>query len=215
MCAKDRGMLGLKVATDPAWALRAKQDLDAILVDHAHCEMKAASNALALAGRHPDRAALVRRLVAVAQEELEHFDRVLAILEARGLELGVPAPDTYAAELRKLATAAPRIEHTSSGERRVHPLVDRLLVGALIEARSCERFKLLLDVLPEGSELHAFYTELFAAEARHFREFQDMAVLAADGDEELVRVRLDRLADAEGALVRRLSAGSARPEIHG
>ncbi len=208
-------MLGLKVATDPAWIERAKLDLDAVLVDHAHCEMKAASNALALAGRHPDRAALVRRLVAVAQEELVHFDRVLAILEARGLELGVPAPDRYAAELRKLATAAPRIETTAAGERRVHPLVDRLLVGALIEARSCERFKLLLDVLPPDSELHAFYTELFAAEARHYREFQEMATLAADGDEELVRIRLDRLAEAEGLLVQRLAAIELRPEIHG
>ncbi|CAN5176154.1 tRNA-(ms[2]io[6]A)-hydroxylase [soil metagenome] len=208
-------MLGLKVATDPRWVERAKSDLDAVLVDHAHCEMKAASNALALAGRHPDRTVLVRRLVAIAQEELVHFDRVLGILEARGLELGVPAPDRYAAELRQIATAAPRLEATSNGEKRVHPLVDRLLVGALIEARSCERFKLLMDVLPRDSDLYAFYTELFAAEARHHREFQDLAILAADGDAELVRVRLERLSDAEGALVHRLAQTELRPEIHG
>jgi tRNA-(ms[2]io[6]A)-hydroxylase len=208
-------MLGLKVATDPAWVEHAKRDLDAILIDHAHCEMKAASNALALAGRHPERAALVRRLVAVAQEELAHFDRVLAILEARGLALGVPAPDDYAAALRKAATNAPRMEPTRNGDVRVHPLVDRLLVGALIEARSCERFKLLVGALDDAPELRAFYEELFVAEARHHREFQDMAILAADGDEELVRLRLERLANAEGEIVRAQRGTPPRPEIHG
>ena len=210
-------MLGLKVATDPAWVEQAKRELDAVLVDHAHCEMKAASNALALAGRHPDRNELVRRLVAIAQEELAHFDRVLAMLEARGLPLGVPAPDDYAAALRKAATNAPRLERTSKGDVRVHPLVDRLLVGALIEARSCERFKLLVGALDDQPELRTFYDELFVAEARHHREFQDLAILAADGDAELVRTRLERLALAEAEIVRAQSARGAtpRPEIHG
>jgi tRNA-(ms[2]io[6]A)-hydroxylase len=207
-------MLGLKVATDPAWIARASRELDAILVDHAHCEMKAASNALALAGRHPERVDLVRRLVAIAQEELVHFERVLAMLEARGLALGTPAVDRYAAELRNASVALPRQVELDGKTHRVHPLVDRLLVGALIEARSCERFRLLIDVLPEGSELHAFYTELFAAEARHHREFTDLAILVT-GDEALVRARLDALSNAEGAIVSRLAADDVRPEIHG
>ena len=207
-------MLGLKVATDPAWIERASRELDAVLVDHAHCEMKAASNALALAGRHPERVDLVRRLVAIAQEELVHFERVLAMLDARGLALGTPAVDRYAAELRNASVALPRHVTIDGKPHKVHPLVDRLLVGALIEARSCERFRLLLGVLPEDSELHAFYTELFAAEARHHREFTDLAVLVT-GDEALVRERLEQLSNVEGAIVSRLAADDVRPEIHG
>lgn len=207
-------MLGLKVATDPAWVARASRELDAVLVDHAHCEMKAASNALALAGRHPERVDLVRRLVAIAQEELSHFERVLGMLDARGLALGTPAVDRYAAELRRASAALPRQVNVGGQAHRIHPLVDRLLVGALIEARSCERFRLLLGVLPEGSEIHAFYTELFADEARHHREFTDLAILVT-GDEAVVRARLEELSHVEGAIVSRLAAADVRPEIHG
>src|SRR5206468_2056548 len=147
-------MLGLKVESDAAWAAEALRDLDRVLVDHAHCEMKAASNALSLAARHPKDFALVRALTDLAREEIDHFQRVLAFLEARGLTLGPPPVDTYAADLRRAASALPR-------DVALPVLVDRLLVSALIEARSCERFKLLLGAIAQDDEpqLHAFYTE--------------------------------------------------------
>ena len=146
-------MLGLKTATDAAWATQAARDLDRVLVDHAHCEMKAASNALSLAARYPGSPAVVRALTHLAREEIEHFQRVLTLLEERGLSLGPPPVDEYAAALRREAAAEKRGPQLGA-------LVDRLLVGALIEARSCERFKLLAAALERAGEraLSDFYT---------------------------------------------------------
>ncbi|MGH7439625.1 MAG: tRNA isopentenyl-2-thiomethyl-A-37 hydroxylase MiaE, partial [Polyangiaceae bacterium] len=125
-------MLCLKVPTDAAWTAVAAGDADAVLIDHAHCEIKAASNALSLAARHPDDPEVVRVLTDLAREEIEHFQRVHTLLVARGLPLGPPPVDGYAAQLRRAAQSLPHAPP-------VTPLVDRLLVGALIEARSCER----------------------------------------------------------------------------
>jgi tRNA-(ms[2]io[6]A)-hydroxylase len=197
-------MLGLLAATDARWADEAIADLDAILRDHAHCEMKAASHALSLAARHPDDLVLVRKLVAIAQEELEHFDQVLRVLESRGIGLGTPPVDEYAAALR---AGAQKLPHTAP------PLVDRLLVCALIEARSCERFKLLLERMGDGHELYAFYKDLFAAEARHFREFTDLATTAAGA--ELVEKRFAELAAVEAEIVRSCASSERRATIHG
>ena len=201
-------MLCLRVSSDAAWVVEASKDLDAVLVDHAHCEMKAASNALSLAARHPGDFALVRALTDLAREEIDHFQRVLSFLEARGLRLGPPPVDTYAAELLRAVRALPY-------DPRTVPLVDRLLVAALIEARSCERFKLLLSVVPAGGELHAFYTELVAAEARHYQSLVDLAIASAQGDAGLVHARLDLVAEREADIVRTLSGGDARAAIHG
>jgi tRNA-(ms[2]io[6]A)-hydroxylase len=204
-------MLCLSAASDPGWARAALQDLDAILVDHAHCEMKAAANALSLAARHGDHPRIARALTNLAREEIDHFQRVLRELDRRGLVLGAPPVDEYAAELRRAsARLAPQLRT---------PLVDRLLVGALIEARSCERFKLLFDAM-EGSlhdELRAFYGELLAAEARHSRVFVDLATIAAEGDLTATDVlaRLSMLSVIEAAIVRRLAAGHTRATIHG
>jgi tRNA-(ms[2]io[6]A)-hydroxylase len=196
-------MFCLVGATDPAWAKEAVKDLDAVLVDHAHCEMKAATNALSLVVRHPQDLTLVRALTELAREELEHFQRVVDFLERRGLALGAPPVDTYAAELRKAT-------HASD----VSPIVDRLLVGALIEARSCERFKLLLgEDVP--ADLRPFYEELFACEARHYRTYVDLAIAAAGGDEASVQRRLHVLAEREGAIVRALAAKDERASVHG
>ncbi len=223
-------MLGLKVDSDAAWVTEAMRDLDRVLVDHAHCEMKAASNALSLAARHPDDLALVRALTDVAREEIEHFQRVLEVLERRGLTLGPPPVDPYAAELRRAASL------TASPRSPLPPLADRLVVGALIEARSCERFKLLAVALASAgqSELSAFYNDLLAAEARHFRVFVDLAVkaagapqggrapgaeaalAAAGGPRAAVLARLEALAEREGEIVRALAtAGQDRATIHG
>ena len=189
------------------------RDLDRVLVDHAHCEMKAASNALSLAARHPKNLALVRALASLAREEIDHFQRVIDFLEARGLELGPPPVDAYAAEVRGAAGALPK-------KHAVPQLIDRLLVSAVIEARSCERFKLLVGALsPEAEpELHAFYTELFTAEARHYQVLIDLAIEAADGDRDMVHERIALLAEREGEIVRRLGNPLAvhdRAAIHG
>lgn len=208
-------MLCLEVATDAAWVASAMSDVDAVLVDHAHCEMKAASNALSLAARHPGDLELVRALTDLAREEIEHFQRVLRLLEERGVTLGAPPVDAYAADLRRAANALPRDPGPSAS------LVDRLLVGALIEARSCERFKLLADATAEvaGKEaMHALWSELLAAEARHYRTFVDLATRAAGGDRARIAARLGAIARAEGAIVAGLArdgAGASRATIHG
>jgi tRNA-(ms[2]io[6]A)-hydroxylase len=193
-------VLGLKVATDPAWASIALADLDAVLVDHAHCEMKAASNAMALAARNPRSTAFVLRLVELAREELDHFSRVVSELEKRGIPLGAPPVDEYAAELRK--RAAPLDED---------PLVVRLIVAAIIEARSCERFKLLLGAMGDAHPMSAFYTELFEVEARHYRTFLDLAEGIAG--EARTQTVLDHALRIEAEVVR--SLGPPSPVIHG
>lgn len=204
-------MLCLTVASDARWAQAAAANLPALLADHAHCEMKAASNALSLATRWPavapDAASLpiARALIRIAEEELAHFREVLAELERRGLPLGKPDVDTYAAELRAVVNRRPA--KTARGK-----VVDRLLVGALIEARSCERFRLLADALgARGHELASFYERLFADEARHYTTLVNLAEQATD-EPARVRTRLVELAAAEGAIVASLPM---RATMHG
>jgi tRNA-(ms[2]io[6]A)-hydroxylase len=206
-------MLCLKVPTDAAWAAKAVLRVDAVLRDHAHCELKAASNALSLAARHPDDVQIVHALADLAREEMAHFQRVLSVLAARGLTLGPPSVDAYAANLRRAA-------HALGPPPGGTPLVDRLLVAALIEARSCERFKLLAietAANPDRRELHALWRELLASEAGHYRTFVDLALRAAGPDGNRVAGRLDRLAQAEGDIVLSLARDhrASRATIHG
>jgi tRNA-(ms[2]io[6]A)-hydroxylase len=204
-------MLCLKVPTDGAWTAIAMSDVNAVLVDHAQCELKAASNALSLAARHPGDSDLVLALTDLAREEIDHFQRVLAALTARGVACEAPAEDRYAAELRRAVAGFARRPELS-------PLVDRLLVCALIEARSCERFKLLAEAAAEaGDSLASLWSDLLASEARHYTTFVDLAVRAAAGRRELVVSRLDRLAEVEGAVVSALGSHgrSMRTTIHG
>lgn len=201
-------MLGLAIETDEAWVDAAIADVAKLLCDHAHCEMKAASNAMSLAVRHGDRPALVSALLALAEEELRHFRRVHDILVARGIPLSFPPVDPYAAMLRTASTRAGRSPSV---------VVDRLLVGALIEARSCERFRLLSERAPDV-ELRALYHELLASEAGHYRVFIDLAIVegARDGmSESEVRRRLRTLANLEGAIVARLVEEEDRATVHG
>jgi tRNA-(ms[2]io[6]A)-hydroxylase len=208
-------MLCLKVSTDAAWAEQALRDVDAVLADHAHCEMKAASNALSLATRHPGDAGLVIALTDLAREEIQHFQRVLALLVERHVALGPPPVDAYAAELRRAVHELPHQRAAGS------PLVDRLLIGALIEARSCERFKLLAEATaanPQHAAEHALWNDLLASEARHYRTFVDLAARAAGGDREAVLSRLDRIACAEAQIVATLARDAAvgsRATMHG
>lgn len=194
-------MLGLLTPTLPTWVEAVERDLDRLLQDHAHCELKAAQSALSLAARFGGEAPqLVAPLLALAQEESEHVAMVHERLRARGRTLSLPDQDDYVVLLRRAANEA----------RSGHPaLLDRLLVSALVEARSCERFKLLSERLNDAS-LRAFYKELMASEARHYRLF----VGAAEerfGETE-TRTRLSTLATREAEIVGHLPLG---PTVHG
>lgn len=194
-------MLGLLSPTDPAWVEAAERDLDRLLSDHAHCELKAAQSALSLLARFGGEwDALNGPLVALAHEETDHFAQVVGHLSARGHHLTLPDTDEYVRQLRQAAN-----QDRNGG---VPALLDRLLVSALIEARSCERFKLLSERLSDGS-LRAFYRELMASEARHFALFRDLAE-ARFGQQ--ARARLEVLAVREGKLSARLPLG---PTVHG
>ncbi len=127
-------MLGLKLPTDPRWANIAKTNLENILSDHAWCEQKAASNAISLITLNPDKPELVHRLTEIALEEMEHFQMVIEIIQKRGFSLLRESKDDYVNEL---------VRFIIRGEGAEQSLVDRLLFAAMIEARSCERFKIL------------------------------------------------------------------------
>lgn len=200
-------MLCLVQPTSAAWVTAALRDLDAVLIDHAHCEMKAAMNALSLSARAPN-PRMASQLAALAEEEASHFREVVHELEERGLALGMSPKDVYAESLR---AAAHRTR--PQGRSNEETLVDRFLVAALIEARSCERFRLLADALAaSGSPMADLYERLFAAEARHYRTFLDLATEAARGDAARVKARLAELAIEEAGVCNTLGA---LPEIHG
>ena len=203
----DDALAGLPLthATDPAWVDAALTDLDALLADHAHCEEKAASSALRLLARYPEVPGLWRRLLALAHEELRHFRAVVEKIEARGGKLTRPLPDQYAGAIRALSCTLPH----GLGE-----LGDQLLACAFIEARSCERLRLLADALgnggPDGSErMSGFYRQLADAEGRHWELFRDLAITVAGAD--AVARRITQLAAAEGELAASLPLG---PRIH-
>ena len=180
-------MLHLASSTDPAWVARALASLDEVLVDHAHCEKKAASTAVSLLFRYPDRHELARVLSELAREELAHFARVLAVIEARGLALAHQRPAPYAQRLMAAVRA-------TEPER----LVDTLLCMALIEARSCERMQLLASACP-APDVAALYRELLESEARHHATYVDLATaIAPDGG---VARRLAELAAHEASVI--------------
>lgn len=154
-------MLGLQLSTDRRWAELVRQDLPELLTDHAWCEQKAASNAISMIVRHPELSELVTELTRIAQEELDHFKQVVDHIHARGWTLGPERKDDYVNELMRF------VRKDGSKDER---LVDRLLFSAMIEARSCERFKLLTEECTDP-ELRAFYAELMASEAGHYATF--------------------------------------------
>ena len=190
-------MLRLLSESDPTWIEVALSDLDALLVDHAHCEHKAAVTALSFVSRYCDDPELVEKLSALAAEEAEHLNRVSTICHARGLKLGTPQEDPYVKALLKAC-------HSDPARRRV----DRLLTCAIIEARSCERLKLLAENL-DDADLRAFYDELWRVEAGHHQLFIDLA--ARTMDEEDVQERLRELCAHEAEVLARLPV---LPRIH-
>jgi tRNA-(ms[2]io[6]A)-hydroxylase len=190
-------MLPLASTTTDAWLARALANLDDILVDHAHCEKKAASTAVSLLFRYPERAALLRPLSRLAREELRHFERVVAALDARGVPLRRQVPSPYAGELLAAARAG------EPGR-----LVDTLLCMALIEARSCERLARLAGTVP-APDLAALFADLLASEARHHRTYVALAGTVAPAPE--VRERLAALTRHEAAV---LARAPAWPRLH-
>ncbi len=180
-------MLYLRADTHPSFVAEAAAHLDELLVDHAHCEKKAASTALTLLFRYPDVPALQTPLSALAREELEHFELMLTTCEARGVAFGRLTPSAYAGRLIQAA----RTEEPGR-------LVDALLCCALIEARSCERMKLLAAGLPDP-DLRALYGGLLASEARHHALYVDLA--AGLIGREQARARLDLLAAHEAEVI--------------
>ncbi len=158
-------MLRLKLATDPRWAELVASNLEEVLTDHAYCEQKAASTAISLIVKYPELTDLVRELVDLVREEMEHFQRVHEFIVQRGFKLGRERKDHYVNELAKFV-------HKAGNNEML--LVDRLLFSAMIEARSCERFRVLSENL-EDQELAEFYRELMASEAGHYTFFIGMA----------------------------------------
>lgn len=191
-------MLCLASATPPSFVTRFEQHLEEMLLDHAHCEKKAASTALALMFRYPDNLDLVRVCADIVEEEMAHFKQVLTLLDDRGWPFRRQKPSAYAG---RLTTWARR-----QGEKEA--LVDKLLICAIIEARSCERFKLLGDGLSDAS-LAAFYRSLFESEARHYTTYVRLALDVEDGA--AVRARLAELAAHEASVC---AEGEAIPRLH-
>jgi tRNA-(ms[2]io[6]A)-hydroxylase len=180
-------VFGLEYETPPAWVERVERDLPALLSDHAHCELRAAASAQAMIVRNPQRTGFVAEMLALAQEELEHFGAVSLELAARGGRLDHKSPNPYAEAL--LARSA---------EDRGDAFLDRLLVAGLIEARSLERFHLLATHLAD-TRLAALYASLVPSESRHHTLFLERArefFGRARADE-----RFDRLRVLEGAIV--------------
>ena len=186
--------------TPPAWARVAADDLNATLADHAHCEKKAASSAIALVNDYPDDVSLVRALARLAEDEIGHFREVHELLDARGAELHRDRGDPYARALLELVRQPQDLRK-----------LDRLLVCALIEARSCERFRLLAGELDRRGEheLARRFSRLEASEAGHAALFVELA--SERFGEQDTRARLEELAGEEARIVAELPL---LPRIH-
>ncbi len=169
--------LGLQLPTDPRWVNLAEFDLSEILTDHAYCEQKAATSCISLIQAYPDRTELVEEVAPIVTEEWGHFRMVLSELKKRGLQLGRQRRDEYVNQLLTFQT---------KGLSREQALLDRLLICAMIEARSCERFRLLSLYCAE-EDLRAWYHKFMVAEAGHYRLFLDLAELYFGKEKTLAR----------------------------
>jgi tRNA-(ms[2]io[6]A)-hydroxylase len=190
-------MLNLQTPTSERWLRQVDEHLDEILIDHAHCEKKAAGCAMNLLFAYVDRGELCRDLAEIVNEELEHFGLVLDLLQRRGIKFRRLRPSGYGRQLNDLV-------------RKFEPdrAVDRLLVAGLIEARSCERFDLLRQHVKDA-ELAAFYDSLFESEARHHSTYVRLAKLFQS--EAQVKIRLQELSVLEAEIIAR---GDDLPRMH-
>lgn len=193
-------MLGLKLPTDPRWANIAEGNLEEILTDHAWCEQKATSNAISIIIMHPENVEMTTTLLKIAQEELQHFEMVHEIIKTRGYKLGRERKDGYVNEL---------FNFIQKGGSREGLLMDRLLFSAMIEARSCERFKTLTENIKD-KELANFYRELMISEAGHYTTFIKLAKKHLDPDK--VEIRWKQWLEHEAKIISRYGN---KETIHG
>lgn len=194
-------MLHLQSDSTERWLKQVDQRLDEILIDHAHCERKAATTALGLMNAYVENVELGRAMGEIVEEELEHYWLVLDLLARRGIHFRRLAPGPYGRRLHELI----RSQEPGRG-------IDRLLIAGLIEARSCERFRLLCDHLRgRDNELADFYSSLFESEARHHATYVRLAEHFTGGDRREVRRRLDELSAAETEII---GAGSPLARMH-
>jgi len=198
MEAKDKFTLGLELPTDPRWVNIAEKNIEDILVDHAYCEQKAASSCISLIVTYPDKDKLVEMLTPVVAEEWAHFERVLEALRKRGYSLGRQRKDEYVDKLMQVIR---------KGGSREQQLLEKLLMNALIEARSCERFKLLWKNIGD-EDLAKFYYELMVSEAGHYKNF---LLLAKEyTPEDVVNARWHELLEQEAQIMRTLEVRGDR-----
>lgn len=158
-------MLGLQLPTDPRWVNIVEKNIEEVLTDHAYCEQKAASNAISIIVKFPDYPDVVNAMVELAKEELEHFQMVHDELQKRGLKLGKERRDPYIHDL---------LSYITKGGDEEQQFVERMLFAAMVEARSCERFRLLSEEISDMS-LRSFYRDLMESEARHYTLFLNFA----------------------------------------
>jgi tRNA-(ms[2]io[6]A)-hydroxylase len=197
----ERTILKLQLPTDPLWVKNVvESNIEEILTDHAFCEQKAASNAITLIVQNPGLSDLVQEMVGLVQEEMDHFKRVHDIILERGYILGRERKDDYVNELRKFI---------APGGTRESQLVDRLLLSAMIEARSCERFKVMSENI-DDKQLSEFYHELMISEATHYTMFIRLAKIYAGSID--VEKRWKEFLDYEAKVIQNYGKGET---IHG
>lgn len=192
-------MFKLKLPTDPRWANIAESNISEILTDHAWCEQKAATNSITLITMLPEYPEIISELLEIAQEELQHFQQVHEIIKKRGYELGRERKDDYVGDLYKFIIQGSRKDY----------IIDRMLFAAMIEARSCERFKVLTENIKD-EELKVFYKELMISEANHYTTFITFARQL--GDPEKVNKRWEEWLEYEAKVIQ--SYGK-KETIHG
>ncbi len=195
---KNKTTLGLNLPTDPRWVNIAEMQIDEILIDHAYCEQKAASSGISMIVQYPDYPELVETMTALVAEEWGHFKKVLKKMKARGIELGSRRKDEYVNALQKIV---------KKGGSRQQQLAENLLLNALIEARSCERFKLLWKNIGD-TDLAEFYHELMISEAGHYHTFLDLSKKYC-GEEYTVQ-RWNEILQAEAEIMKNLEVRADR-----
>ena len=193
-------MLGLKLPSDPRWVNIAEMNINEILSDHAFCEQKAASTAMSLIVSFPEYTDVVKKMTALVEEEISHFKMVHDIIIERGQILGRDRKDKYVSSILKFFP---------KGGSRTTQLIHRLLYAALIEARSCERFRLLSENLKD-KKLAKFYKKLMISEAHHYTMFLNLA--RKYGDKKVVNEKWESLLIYEGEIMKRLGNHES---IHG
>lgn len=194
-------MLGLKLPTDPRWANIAQMNIEEILTDHAYCEQKAASTAISMIINFPEFPDLVSAMSELAQEEMSHFKMVHDLIVERGYQLGIERKDNYVIQLRGF--------FPKGGSRKDY-IVHKLLIAGLIEARSCERFRVLSESL-EDVKLRTFYRKLMISEANHYTMFLSFA-RKFGASKERVDKKWQALLDYEAEIMRNFSVDGT---IHG